>query len=217
MTVVTDTTEARPHGPDGPRRLLPLYGSDSLDAHVALHGTPPYAAAPALTGVLAEAGLVGHGGAAFPVHRKWASVAGARRRGGRGPVVVANGAEGEPASSKDVTLLRRAPHLVLDGLQLAAAAVGAGEAHLVVEEGTGPAAGLRKALDRRARAGIDQLPVRLTQVPRRFLSGEASALAARLSGDRAALPAIPFRRCASAGSAGRRRWCRTWRRWPMWR
>ena len=50
-----------------------------------------------------------------------AAVAAARGR----PFVVGNGAESEPASSKDVSLLWLAPHLVLDGLQLAAEAVGA--------------------------------------------------------------------------------------------
>jgi NADH:ubiquinone oxidoreductase subunit F (NADH-binding) len=52
-----------------------------------------------------------------------------------GTVVVANGAESEPASAKDRLLLTRAPHLVLDGLALAAEAVGATRGYLSVHEG----------------------------------------------------------------------------------
>ncbi len=50
-------------------------------------------------------------------------------------VVVANGAEGEPASSKDKALLLLNPHLVLDGIQLAAEAAGATDAVLYVALG----------------------------------------------------------------------------------
>ena len=74
---------------------------------------------------LEASGLVGHGGAWFPVSTKWKAVAGASRRR---PVVIANGAEGEPASRKDALLLTHAPHLVLDGLALAAGALRAQQA-----------------------------------------------------------------------------------------
>ena len=74
---------------------------------------------------LDASGLVGHGGAWFPVAAKWRAVTGASRRR---PVVVANGAEGEPASRKDALLLARAPHLVLDGLALAASTLRARQA-----------------------------------------------------------------------------------------
>ncbi|HEX3089730.1 MAG TPA: hypothetical protein VHQ23_13835, partial [Ilumatobacteraceae bacterium] len=53
------------------------------------------------------AGLRGRGGAGFSTGRKWASV----RDGGAGTrFVVANGAEGEPATFKDRTLMRLDPY-----------------------------------------------------------------------------------------------------------
>src|SRR5690348_7621728 len=72
---------------------------------------------------VAHAGLRGKGGGAFPTARKMEAVAAGPGRA----VVVVNGAEGEPASRKDKFLLTRAPHLVIDGALVAAAAVGGRE------------------------------------------------------------------------------------------
>jgi hypothetical protein len=105
----------------------------------------------------------------------------AGRRTGRAPVVVANGAEGEPASRKDKTLLALSPHLVLDGLQTAAPAVGAQEAYLAVEEGA-------SYLESAAAHRKDPVAVQVVRLPKRFLSGQASALA-RFVGGGTALPA----------------------------
>ena len=91
------------------------------------------------------------------MHRKLAAVAGARGR----KVAVANGAESEPASRKDEILLRAAPHLVLDGLQLAAEAAGAGDVCLYVHRGAGSA--IRRALAERAARGLDRLAVTITE------------------------------------------------------
>jgi NADH:ubiquinone oxidoreductase subunit F (NADH-binding) len=180
--------------------LLPPPGSGAtgFSAHVAHYGAPPYGDPARLVHTLREAGLTGHGGAGFPTHRKLTAVADAGRRTGGPPVVVANGAEGEPASFKDKTLLSLSPHLVLDGLQLAAEAVGAAEAHLAVERGTGLRGAIEAALDRRAGHGADLVPVRLTEVPRRFLSGQSSALTRHIDGG----PALPRHPDPSAHVSG---------------
>ena len=70
--------------------------------------------------VIEASGLTGRGGAGFPSAAKLRSVSRGRRA-----VVVANGVEGEPASAKDEVLMIRNPHLVLDGVEAAAALVGA--------------------------------------------------------------------------------------------
>ena len=76
-----------------------------------------------------RSGLRGRGGAHVSAALKLRAVASRRRRA----VVVANGAESEPASRKDSVLLANAPHLVIDGAVVAAAAVGADEAILYVK------------------------------------------------------------------------------------
>ncbi|MGB9378773.1 MAG: hypothetical protein WCB04_14810, partial [Mycobacteriales bacterium] len=74
--------------------------------------------------------LRGRGGAHFPFARKARAVRTARGAA----VVVGNGSESEPASHKDALLMRACPHLVLDGLQLAANAVGARTIRIVVSD-----------------------------------------------------------------------------------
>ena len=172
---------ARPSN-SGLPRLLPLTPGvpEDLRTHQSRYGRAPYGN-PNLIDAVEQSGLTGRGGAAFPVHRKLAIVAGARGR----KVIVANGAESEPASRKDALLLRAAPHLVLDGLQLAAEAIGANEAHLYLHPGAAPEIG--RAIAQRRAAGLDRIVVTVTQAPPRFLAGQEAALVNRLNGG----PAIP--------------------------
>ena len=160
-------------------RLLPAAPED-LRRHLARYGPTPYRGQPGLLiGDIETSGLTGRGGAAFPVYRKLAIVAQARGR----KVVIANGAESEPASRKDELLLRAAPNLVLDGLQLAAEATGATEAHLYTHHGANPETPeLLRALAERAAAGLDLVNVMITQAPPRFLAGQESALVNHLGG-----------------------------------
>jgi NADH:ubiquinone oxidoreductase subunit F (NADH-binding) len=176
--------QGRPPAPAGLPRLIPGgAGPDAgLGAHLARLGPLPYPpSADALIGVAEAAGLTGRGGAAFPVHRKLSAVIGSGRR----PVVVGNGAEGEPASSKDGSLLWLAPHLVLDGLQLVASAAGASRTLLLVHRDAALIAHLSRALEHRFAAGTDRALVELVEAPPRFLAGEESALVNFINGETA--------------------------------
>jgi NADH:ubiquinone oxidoreductase subunit F (NADH-binding) len=121
-----------------PRLLTEQAGQarEDLATYRRLGGYRPLASADALLSEVESSGLVGRGGAAFPLAVKLRTV----RDNGRltadtgGPVVIANGEEGEPASIKDRWLLRNRPHLVLDGLRLAAAIVDADRAYVYVSD-----------------------------------------------------------------------------------
>jgi NADH:ubiquinone oxidoreductase subunit F (NADH-binding) len=175
----------RPAPPIGLPRLLPPDGQPmDLSTHLRVHGQMHYRGGPRmLIHTIESAGLTGRGGAAFPTHRKLTAVADQKGV----PVVVGNGAEGEPASDKDKTLLWSCPHLVLDGLQLAAEAVGARKIHLYIHREPRLVQRLNSALAERAAAGLDRITVNLVTAPHRFLAGEESALASRVEGG-AALP-----------------------------
>ncbi|MDB5113582.1 MAG: putative dehydrogenase, partial [Chloroflexi bacterium] len=73
-------------GPD------PRVGMEAAAGHLSRLGPLPSTGSE-LIDVLDRSDLRGRGGAAFPVGRKWRAVA--ERRGAR-PVVLVNGAEGEP-------------------------------------------------------------------------------------------------------------------------
>ena len=161
-------------------RLLAGVGErpmSSLDSHLDVHGPLPdlrRRSGAWLAERVEEAGLRGRGGAAFPVARKLRAVS--SRTGAK--VVLANGAEGEPASRKDRVLLRELPHLVLDGLSLAAHAVGAKEAIIAVSEADARGAeGIEQAVGQRQQAGLAGDPVfTLMPTPESFVSGQETAL-----------------------------------------
>jgi NADH:ubiquinone oxidoreductase subunit F (NADH-binding) len=180
---VTASTQVQSELASNPTRLPRLLPDSttniSLEDHLDRHGPPAYRGGPGVLHLALEAaGLTGRGGAGFPTSRKWAAVAAADDR----KVVVGNGAEGEPASDKDVVLLARNPNLVLDGLQLSAEAVGADTAFLYAPPDENLAASLQQLADNRVAREIDRCPVSVVCAPDTYIAGEESAVAAYLSG-----------------------------------
>jgi NADH-quinone oxidoreductase subunit F len=70
-----------------------------------------------------DAGLRGRGGAGFPTGRKWETVAANAIAGGTPATVVVNGAEGEPGTFKDRSIIRNNPYHVVEGAFIAARGV----------------------------------------------------------------------------------------------
>jgi NADH:ubiquinone oxidoreductase subunit F (NADH-binding) len=155
----------------GEPRLLPGEPDPSYSAHRQRLGPLPTSGRE-LIEVVGSAGLRGRGGARFPTARKMAAVAAAADQ--RGPaVLIANGTEGEPLSGKDRALLVGNPHLVLDGMAAAAAAVGATRVVLAVEASRpDTVSAVRRALAERP--GGPEVELALT--PSCFVVGQETAL-----------------------------------------
>jgi NADH:ubiquinone oxidoreductase subunit F (NADH-binding) len=183
--------------PSGGNRLLaaatPDYGT-----HLATYGPLPNVGGPQLLAQVKLSGLTGRGGAGFPAALKLQAVAAGRRSGAA--VVVANGAEGEPASLKDRHLMLTAPHLVLDGLQVAALITGATEGFVYSRPDAVLA--LRQALRERAGTGIDRIAVTVVEAGPGFVTGQETAVVSRLN-DGPALPRYAPVRVTERGVQGR--------------
>ena len=104
--------------------------------------------------VIAEvkaSGLVGRGGAAFPTGIKWEGAANAE---GETKYVVCNADESEPGTFKDRVLLMDDPHSMLEGMLIAAYAVGAQQGIIYLRgEYAYLQAILQNALDEARKAG----------------------------------------------------------------
>ena len=173
-----------------------------LTGHRQQYPAPLLSARPLVdvTTAVQRSGLRGRGGAGFPTGLKLAAVA---ERHNRKPVVVVNGSEGEPASGKDLLLLTRHPHLVLDGALLAAAAVGATEVVVCVDRAATAALQIvRAAIAERSRTERSSRVVRVAAIPHRYVAGEESALVHWLNGGDAK-PTVTPPRPFEAGVGGR--------------
>jgi len=135
-------------------------------------------------------GLRGRGGGGFPTGSKWESIRNAR---GGLHYIVANGAEGEPATFKDRSLMRLDPFRIIEGAAIAALAVGAESVFIATKASfTREVDCLRTALLEFTDTGLlDGVAFTLVEGPDDYLFGEEKALLEVIEG-RDALPrALP--------------------------
>ena len=130
---------------------------------------------------LRTAGLRGLGGAGFPAARKWELVA---RQPGPKHLVV-NADEGEPGTFKDRWCLEKDPHRVLDGMLLAANAVGAGACWIYLrDEYFHLFEPLRRAIAEVKGAALFDGDIHLRRGAGAYICGEETALLESLEGRR---------------------------------
>ena len=139
---------------------------------------------------ISASGLRGRGGAGFPTGRKWALA----RRQPAPRYVIANGDEGDPGAFMDRLVLESDPHRVVEGLALAAFAVGAEEGFFYVRAEYPLAVrrvreAIRQAEERGllgegALGGRLRLRLEVREGAGAFVCGEETALVASLEGRR---------------------------------
>ncbi len=78
---------------------------------------------------MTRSGLRGRGGAGYPTGLKWSTVA---KASGAKKYVICNGDEGDPGAFMDRSVLESDPHRVLEGMAIAAYAIGADQGFVYV-------------------------------------------------------------------------------------
>jgi NADH-quinone oxidoreductase subunit F len=175
MPTETDQTTSTPYA------ILPELSIASFAAYAANGGGAGIARASelepaAIVEEVRRSGLRGRGGAGFPTGVKWASVVDAAADE---PVyLVCNAAEGEPGTYKDRVLMARNPYQLVEGVLIAARAVGARRSYIATKERfTEEAQRLEEAIAaarEQGWPGADSLELVLG--PDEYLFGEESAL-----------------------------------------
>ncbi|MFI5262011.1 MAG: NADH-ubiquinone oxidoreductase-F iron-sulfur binding region domain-containing protein [Candidatus Limnocylindrales bacterium] len=153
--------------------------------------TAVHQAPQAIVSAVDQAGLRGRGGAGFPTADKWRAV---RAHDELPRYAIGHGYEADPGTVADRTLMEADPHAVLEGLALAALAVGAERAFLVLRaDATLARRRLQKALDGALGAGylgVDVLgsgvtvEIEMRPLEGGFVVGEETALLRALEGKR---------------------------------
>ena len=182
-------------------RVLPPQPIESLEEYVTRRGgrgidAAMHEDAEAIIAEVDASGLRGRGGAGFPTGRKWRTV-----RENHSDVlpttVVVNGAEGEPGTFKDRTIMRLDPYAVVEGGLIAARAVGADTVIFGLKRTFVPEVSrMRAAIAEIQREGwAEGIDLSVFEGPDEYLYGEETALLETIDG-RYPFPRIapPYRR-----------------------
>jgi NADH:ubiquinone oxidoreductase subunit F (NADH-binding)/NAD-dependent dihydropyrimidine dehydrogenase PreA subunit len=139
---------------------------------------------------VSKSGLRGRGGGGFPTGRKWDSCA---KLDSDIRYVLCNGDEGDPGAFMDRAIMEGDPHSVLEGLLIAAYAVGAHDGYIYVrEEYPLAVVNLQKAIEQAEAVGLigdnilgTDFSVRLhvSRGAGAFVCGESSALMRSVAGE----------------------------------
>ena len=181
-----------PAAKGGPKAdLTQLDAATEAGAFVGLKRATRDLGATGTMAAIGASGLRGRGGAGYPAVDKWRAAAGTEAPG---RVVVANGYGADPATNTDQVLLERNPYAVIEGLAIAAFAIGAQEAVIAVRtESTSTVRILEAALAAAEEAGYigadafgsgRHLDVTLATVQGAYLLGEETILLKALEGKR---------------------------------
>ena len=145
-------------------------------------------------------GLRGRGGGGFPTGRKWEM---ARKQPGPVKYVICNGDEGDPGAFMDRSLMEGDPHKVIEGMMIAARAIGATEGVVYVRiEYPLAVRRIRKAVQDATALGIlggnvfgsgQRFTIDVMEGAGAFVCGEETAMIASIQGQRGMpMPKPPF-------------------------
>ncbi|WP_322512172.1 NADH-quinone oxidoreductase subunit NuoF [Chloroflexus sp.] len=179
------------------RRHCGLINPDRIEDYIAVGGYRSlyhviHEMTPAeVINAITRSGLRGRGGAGYPTGLKWATVA---KSPGERKFVICNADEGDPGAFMDRSILESDPHLVLEGMAIAAYAVGAEQGFIYVR-GEYPLAieRLQKAIAQARRHGLlgaqifesgFNFRVDIRVGAGAFVCGEETALIASIEGRR---------------------------------
>jgi NADH-quinone oxidoreductase subunit F len=140
---------------------------------------------------VSKSGLRGRGGAGFPTGRKWSLT---RASKGTKKYIICNADEGDPGAFMDRSVLEGDPHAVMEGMMIAAYAIGADEAYIYCRaEYPKAIARLRQAIMQARKAGFlsenilgsgFKFEIKIKEGAGAFVCGEETALMASIEGRR---------------------------------